>query len=110
MKIKFPRSHKNLFTPKNNKPVLIMGDQIRLFIIKGNNGYPSQIHIGTYKDGQKISGHNLLPQQLTDKTFCFEDLKTMEQYKCPCGKESCLYGAYLRVCINNYRKQMGALK
>lgn len=109
MKIKFPKSHKALFRPKANEPVLITGNQIRFFVIKGNNGYPSQLHMGTYKDGQKVSGHNLLPQQLTDKTFCFESLQDMEKYNCPCGKQSCLYGAYLRVCISNYRKQMGQL-
>ena len=94
------------YVPKS----ISLNEYLRFFIIKGSNNLPSQIHLGVYRDGVKIRGHNLLPEQLTDKTFCFEDLKTMEQYKCPCGKESCLYGAYLRVCINNYRKQMGVLK
>lgn len=110
MKTKQTRSYKKLFTPKYKEltsiPKLIEGEVLRYFVIKGTNGLPSQIHCATFKDGKKIRGHNLIPNELTDKTFGFESLEDMDKYVCPCGKPECKYTPYLRQAVHNFRKQM----
>lgn len=83
--------------------------QLKYFIIKGSNGYPGQIHLAIFKDGSKQKGYHLIPDTLTEKTFCFDTLKEMEAYECPCNKQGCLYSAYLKQSVHNFRKQMGML-
>jgi hypothetical protein len=113
MKIKHPKSHKAMFTPKDtvikDEPVPILGEVMRYFVIKGNNDHPMDVQIATFKDGVKVQGHEFIPDNLTDKTFCFESLDDMEKYRCPCGKPNCLYNPYLFRAITNFRKQLLSL-
>lgn len=104
MKVKQKRSYKTLFTP--NTPIIISGDQVRYFVIKGSNNLPAAIHMASFKDGVKISGHKLIPSTLTDKTFCFQSLAEIENYRCPCKSNKCSYNIYLLKCLMNFRAQM----
>lgn len=83
--------------------------QHKYFIIKGSNGYPGQVHAALFKNGKKVNGHNLIPNELTDKTFCFDTLKDMEAYHCNCGRKGCLYNLFLRKCVRNFRDNMHKL-
>jgi hypothetical protein len=82
---------------------------LKYFVINGQNRMPAQLHMAIFKEGEKTRGHNLIPKELTDKIFCFDSLKDVEKYECPCGRKSCQYGLYLKAAANTLRYQLMAL-
>jgi len=97
--------------PKPTPEQILVGNpntsqQLKFFVIRGTNRYPSQIHMAIFEDNKKIKGHNLIPNELTPKFRCFDSLTEAYNHKCPCGKQSCQYDAYLRLVVDNFRIQI----
>lgn len=78
---------------------------IKYFILKSESGHPVKIAMGLYKDDKKIKGHPTLPNELNDKTKCYDSLKELRNVVCGCADKFCRYNYYLAKAINEFTKE-----